>query len=103
MFCWIPYEANSVAEEQLDQFPTKYRLFLGAIQFSGLQGAGALITHYETRKNYLAFIEEELSPEWYDPLSIWRSYPGAVQHLDLPFIGLLHQEEGGVGVDTDYK
>lgn len=79
---------NSITNNQLNQFPTRYRLFWGAIQFNGLQGAGSLITRYETRRDYLAFIEEELSPDWYDPLSLWCSYPRALRRLNLDRVGI---------------
>lgn len=79
---------RALPQSVINELSTRHRMFWGAVQFHGLQGAKSLITRHETRTSYINHFEQLFTPEWYVPRELWRGYIPALNELRLDHIGV---------------
>lgn len=75
---------ETVDAMRMRNYPVNKKLFLDSVSLRGLQGAIGLLDRYETRQNYIAWLDEESETEWFDTDAIWQGYTAAVDALCLP-------------------
>jgi hypothetical protein len=67
-------------------YSTTQKLFLAAANSVGLQAALQILGRTETRRNYIEWLDRELSVGWFDAESIWAGYPAALEALCLNLV-----------------
>ena len=75
---------GTVNPESISRYPLNRRLFLDSAARRGLQGALRYLQRHETQQNYIAWLEQECTTDWFDSNQIWLGFPAAYNALRIP-------------------